>query len=264
MMRDAREASVVAGDLLRLVAVVLTLNEEDNIGPCLRSLMWADELVVLDSFSTDQTVKIAEEGGARVIQHAFTDYAAQRNAALERIDGDWVFFVDADERCTPELAVEAREAIASDQATSAWWVPRHNYIFGRLTLGAGWYPDYQLRLVRRGCARWERAVHEVAVVDGEEGYLASPLVHLNYDDLADFVQRQEKYNEYDAHVLWREGIRPRVHTPYAQAARQFWWRFVTLHGYRDGFHGLCLCALMAFYEMKKYRRLAGLCGSENR
>lgn len=241
-----------------LAAVVLTLNEERNIEACLASLAWADNLVVFDSLSTDGTVGLARRAGAEVIQHPFKNYAQQRNAALEQVEVDWIFFVDADERATPELAAEVRAVTAGDREEVAWWVPRHNYIFGRLTLGAGWYPDYQLRLVRRGYARWERPVHEVAVVDGPKGYLENPLIHYNYDDLAGFIARQEKYTDYDAGVLLQQGVRPRLYTPYTQAVRHFWWRFVTLWGMRDGLHGLWLSLLMAYYEAVKYRRVARL------
>ncbi|MQC24574.1 MAG: glycosyltransferase family 2 protein, partial [Chloroflexi bacterium] len=130
-----------------LTAVVLTLNEEAHLPDCLASLAFADAVLVFDSFSTDRTIEIAGAAGARVVQHAFTDYAAQRNAALDAVQSDWVFFVDADERVPAPLAQAVRSAIAQP-AVAAWWVPRHNYILGRLTLQAGWFPDYQLRLLR--------------------------------------------------------------------------------------------------------------------
>jgi len=243
---------------MNVVAIVPTLNEENNILDCLESLAWADRRVVFDCFSTDRTVELARQAGAEVIQHPFENFAQFHNAAMEQVGADWIFFVDADERATPELASEIRETVAADREEVLWWVPRHNYIFGRLTLGAGWYPDYQARLLRQGRAHWERPVHEIAVADGPEGYLEHPLIHYNYDDLPDFVARQERYNKIDAGILLDEGVHPRFYTPYSQAVRQFWWRFVTLRGVRDGLHGLWLSLLMAYYEMKKYRLLAEL------
>ena len=240
---------------MSVTAIVLTLNEEQHIADCLASLAWADRRVVFDSFSTDGTVALARQAGAEVLQHPFENFAAQRNAALDRVEAEWVFFVDADERATPALAEEIRQVTSGDRAEVAWWVPRHNYIFGRLTLGAGWYPDYQMRLVRRDRARWERPVHEVAVVDGPEGYLRHPLIHYNYADVEDFIARQRRYTAYDVEILRRQGVRPRFYTPYTQAVRHFWWRFVTLRGLRDGLHGLRLSLLMAYYEMVKYRSL---------
>jgi (heptosyl)LPS beta-1,4-glucosyltransferase len=241
-----------------VAAVVLTLDEEDSILPCLESLAWADRLAVFDSFSTDRTVELARRAGAEVEQHPFENYAQQRNAALRQIEAEWIFFVDADERATPELADEVRDAVSSAHDEVAWWVPRHNYIFGRLTLGAGWYPDYQVRLVRPEKVYWERPVHEIAVIDGPDGYLGNPLIHYNYADVADFVSRQRRYTEIDAGILLRQGVRPHFYTPYSQFVRHFWSRFVRLRGARDGLHGLRLSLLMAYYEAVKYRRLVQL------
>lgn len=243
---------------MTLAAIVLTRNEEKNIVDCLSTLAWADRRVVLDSFSTDRTVALAQGMGAEILQRPFENYASQRNVALEWVEADWIFFVDADERVTPELAAEVQAVVAGEGPEVGWWVPRHNYIFGRLIRGAGWYPDYQMRLVRRGHAHWERAVHEVAILDGPAGYLRNPLIHYNYDDLADFIARQNRYTDYDASVLYQEGVRPHFYTPYSQAVRQFWWRFVTLKGFRDGWHGLRLSLLMSYYEAVKYRKLGRL------
>jgi len=238
-----------------LTAIVPTLNEEENIQDCLASLDWADRRVVFDCYSSDGTVEVAQKTGAQVLQHPFEDYAQFHNAAMEQVGGEWILFVDADERATPELAAEILSTIAENGDEVLWWIPRHNYIFGRLTKGAGWYPDYQARLLRRGYVHWERPVHEIAVADGLEGYLKNPLIHHNYDDLTDFKTRQERYNEIDAKILLEEGVRPRSYTPFTQFVRHFWWRFVTLQGARDGAHGLRLSLLMAYYELRKYQRL---------
>lgn len=118
-----------------LAGVVLTYNEEQNIVDCLTTLAWADRRVVLDSFSTDRTVELAQEMGAEVLQHPFENYARQRNVALEWVEADWIFFVDADERVPSELAAEVQAVVTGDRPEVGWWVPRHNYIFGRLTRG---------------------------------------------------------------------------------------------------------------------------------
>lgn len=245
----------------RLAAVILTYNEAQHIVDCINSLRWANPIVVFDSFSEDKTVDLARKAGVTVGQSRFQNYAQQRNAALDFVGdrglGDWVFFVDADERGTPELGDEINEVVKSEPE-AGWYVPRHNYIFGRLTTGAGWYPDYQLRLLKHGRARYERPVHEIAIVDGDIGYLKNPLVHYNYDDQAHFHAKQRNYTEYDAIILKQEGVRPKAYTPYSQALRQFWWRFATLKGARDGIHGLRLSLYLAYYEWLKYRKLADL------
>lgn len=238
----------------KLTAVVLTLNEAAHIEACLDSLRWTDQLVVFDSYSTDETVALARQAGATVFQSKFENYAQQRNAALDALSTDWLFFVDADERGTAVLATEIREVIAT-RPEMGWFVPRHNYIFGKLTLGAGWYPDYQLRLFKHGRVRYERPVHEVALVDGAIGHLQHPLIHYNYDTHAQFHTKQKKYTAYDASILRQEGVQPKFYTPFTQPLRHFWWRFVTLKGYRDGAHGLRLSLYMAYYEWRKYREL---------
>jgi (heptosyl)LPS beta-1,4-glucosyltransferase len=243
---------------MNVTAIVPTLNEEHNILDCLASLAWADRRVVFDCFSTDETVDLARQAGVEVIQHPFENFAQFHNAAMDMVEADWIFFVDADERATPELGAEVRTVTDGSHEEVAWSVPRHNYIFGRLTLWAGWYPDYQTRLLLRGRVHWERPVHEFTVVDGAQGYLESPLIHYNYVDLPDFVARQERYTDFDAGILLQQGVRPRFYTPYSQALRQFWWRFVTLQGLRDGLHGLRLSLLMAYYEAVKYRKLMRL------
>jgi glycosyltransferase involved in cell wall biosynthesis len=246
-----------------LTAVILTLNEAAHIEDCIGSLDWADQVLVFDSFSSDETAALAEGAGAEVRQHHFENYAQQRNAALELLGSeaalqtDWVFFVDADERGTTELAREVRRVMA-ERPESAWFVPRYNYIFGRLTRGAGWYPDYQLRLVKYGRVRYYRPVHEVADVKGMIGYLESPLIHLNYRDPAHFHAKQRAYTDHDAGQMKENGIRPRPHNFILQPLRQFWWRFVTLKGYSDGLHGLRLSLYLAYYEWVKYRKLAQL------
>ncbi len=241
--------------LPELTAVILTLNEADHIQVCIESLHWADRVLVFDSFSQDETVSLAKVAGAEIIQNQFQNYAQQRNDALDYLRTDWVFFVDADERGTPELAVEIRHCIET-RPEAGWYVPRDNYIFGKLTRWAGWYPDYQLRLFCHGKVRYERPVHEVAFVDGKIGYLENSLIHHNYRDLAHFRAKQREYTSYDASILKQEGIRPLPHKFIREPLRQFWWRFVTLKGYKDGIHGFRLSLYLAYYEWVKYRKLA--------
>ena len=248
-----------------VTAIVPALDEEHNIQDCLESLAWADQRVVfLDFRSTDRTAELAQETGAMVMQHPFKNFAQFHNAAIAQVEADWIFFVDADERATPALAEEVRSVTDGTREEVAWAAPRHNYIFGRLTLGAGWYPDYQSRLLLRGRVHWERPVHEIIVADGPVGHLENPLIHYNYDDLPDFVARQERYTDIDARILFEEEVHPRLYTPYSQAMRHFWWRFVTLRGVQDGVHGLRLSLLMAYYEAVKYRKLAHLRRIANR
>ncbi len=248
-----------------IIAVVLTLNEERHVSECLASLAWADGRLVFDSFSTDGTVARARDAGAEVTQNRFANYAQQRNDALKHVQARypgaraWVFFVDADERCTPELAAEICSVVAAaDESRPVWSVPRNNFLFGKLTRGAGWYPDFQARLFRVGRVWFDpqREVHEVALFEGEKGFLRHELTHFNYENVAQFHAKQRKYAEYDASILFKRGVRPKQRNFVLQPLREFWRRFFSLGGYRDGAHGLRLSLLMAYYTFDQYRRLA--------
>lgn len=241
-----------------LTGIILTHNEAHNIQECIETLAWADAVLVFDSLSTDDTVALAQEAGARVEQHAFENYGAQRDAALAAATTDWVFFVDADERVPSELAAEIRERITGPER--GWWVPRDNYIFGRLTRGAGWYPDYQLRVLHRASAHYDpaRPVHELVILDGEAGYLDHALIHYNYDNVAQFHAKQRAYTAFEARRRYDEGLLPKLWTPISGALRHLWWRFITERGYRDGLHGLRLSLFMAYYEFQTWRAVARL------
>ena len=253
-----------------LSVVVLTKNEERHLPGCLASVRWADEVIVLDSFSSDRTVEIARSFGAAVHQRPFRDYADQRNAGIALASAPWLLYVDADERVTPALADEIEREVQMAGAEGGepqqmvrpvgYWIPRHNYLFGRLVKHAGWFPDYQLRLFRRDRAQYDpaRGVHELVVLSGLAGALANPLIHYNYDTVAEFVRKQHAYSAQDAAALFRQGVRVRPHHFVLQPLREFRRRFISLDGYRDGWMGLLLSLLMAYNEVVKYAKLRQL------
>ena len=247
-----------------IAGVILTYNEARHIAACIKSLAFADVVMVFDSYSSDDTVAIASAAGAMVIQHRFTDFASQRNAALLAAaqiyeSPDWVLFTDADERVTPELADEIQHVVQKE-GYAGWRIPRYNYLFGRLTRHAGWYPDYQTRLLHVGSAHYDasKQVHEIVILDGAEGTCTQHFVHYNYDTVSQFREKQRRYTELDARILFQANIRPRWRNYILQPLRTFRRRFVTLRGYRDGWHGLHLSLLLAYYEWLKYRRLRQL------
>lgn len=244
-----------------LTAAVLARDEAAKIERCLRTLAWADErLVLLDAATTDDTAARAAALGARVASRLLDDFAHQRNAALELARGDWVLFVDADEVVTPELADEVRAATIDPAGRVGFWIPRRNIICGRWVRYAGWYPDAQLRLLRRDHARYDeqRLVHEVVLLDGEAGQLQESLVHYNYTSLAQFRRKQAHYALLEAQALRQRGVRPRSWSVVVQPLREFRRRYVTLHGYREGLLGLQLSALLAWATLQTYWRLRQL------
>jgi glycosyltransferase involved in cell wall biosynthesis len=236
-----------------LTAAVIARDEERNIAHCLQSIAFADERLVLVAAQTvDRTREIARLHGARVEERVFDNFAGQRDAALRMARGEWVLFVDGDERITPPLRDEVLQTIAAPSGRAAFWIPRNNYLMGRVVRHAGWFPDYQLRLLKRACAHFDpaRPVHELALVDGPLGYLRQPLIHFNYASLMEFIRKQERYCQLEAE-RWLIGAgRPRQRALVGQPVREFWRRYVRLQGYREGGLGLVLCAVLAFYAGK--------------
>jgi hypothetical protein len=246
----------------KIVAAILTKNEAAHIGDCLKTLQWADDVLLDDSFSDDGTVEIAQALGAKIVQSKFVNFSVARNNALESarsLGATWVLFVDADERVTPELAAEIRRVTQMGDVVG-WWLPRYNVMWGHTMRGGGWYPDHQLRLLKADAAHYDpnRQVHEVAALDGPDGYLKEHLIHYNYESLAQFKRKQSRYIEFEASILKEKGVRAKPWSYLTMPLREFYRRYVTLAGYRDGLVGLQLCGLMGWYMFLTYWRLRKL------
>jgi glycosyltransferase involved in cell wall biosynthesis len=238
-----------------VTAIVLTRDEERHIVSCLQTLAWVDELLVVDSGSQDRTAALARQAGARLVYRPFDDWARQRQFALGLARQPWVFFVDADERVTPELAEEVLEVIADTERDFAgYWVPRRNLILGHWMRATGWYPDYQLRLMRPDRSEYDltRPVHELVRLRGPAGYLRGHLLHFTGDELRRFLRKQEQYARYAAEQMFSTGTRPKLRNYVLQPWREFWRRLWIYRGYRDGLHGLALSLLMAYYTWRTY------------
>lgn len=236
-------------------AIVIARNETANLSDCLATLAWADERLVIDAFSTDGTTREPLRD-VRLVERHWRDFADQRDAALRLAVHDWVFFVDADERVPRSLQEEVRARVGLEEF-AGYWVPRRNRILGRWMRGAGWSPDYQLRVMDRRCAAYlsDRPVHELVEVRGAVGRMKNPLEHLSYASVAEFRARQRLYAEAVAEGLYRDGTRRRPTAVVVQPLREFWRRLVRLRGYQDGGVGVLLAALMAEHEWRVQRSL---------
>jgi len=246
-----------------LITAILTENEAGHIGACLSTVQWTDGALIQDHFSDDNTVAIATAVGATVFQAPFINFSIARNNALknaQQLGADWVLFVDADERITPALALEIQQMLATNPEIVGWWIPRYNLMWGHTMQGGGWYPDYQLRLLKVSAAHYDptREVHECAELDGPAGYLQEHLLHYNYSSLAHFKQKQWAYAQFEAHILKEQGIRAKPWTYLTMPLREFWRRFITLQGYQDRLLGLHLCSLMGWYKLQTYLTLRNL------
>jgi hypothetical protein len=247
--------------MTKIFAVILARNEARHIGPCIDSVKWADQVMLSDSYSDDGTAEIAAERGALVYQHKFVNFSVNRNLALadaQAEGADWVFFIDADERATLELAAEIRAAVEQDKV--GWWAPRYNLMWGQVMKGGGWYPDAQLRLLKIGHASYDptREVHEIVQLDGPAGTLREHFIHYNYDSLTHFRAKQSRYIDFEARILYKQGISAKPWTYLTMPIREFYRRYVKLKGYKDGWLGLQLCGLMAWYMFLTYVKLRQL------
>jgi glycosyltransferase involved in cell wall biosynthesis len=248
----------------RLVAAIIARDEEAQLPGCLASIAWADErVVVLDDRTIDQSADVARQRGALVVVRGFTTFPAQRNAVLDLVAAtgraDWVLFVDADERTPTALANEIRMVVerSGEDAPVGYWIPRRNYIWGGWVRHGGWSPDYQMRLLKLNSARYDESVdvHEVVKLTGAAGSLSEPFLHYNYDRLDQFLRKQRQYAGLEARRLARQGIRPRPHNFVLQPYREFRRRYVELDGKQDGWRGLALCLLLAWFTAVTYADL---------
>jgi glycosyltransferase involved in cell wall biosynthesis len=235
-------------------AIVITHNEEKNIGACLASLPFADEIVVVDSGSADRTEEICRENPlVRWHSEEWKGFGRQKNSALDKATGPWIFSIDADERVTKELAEEISGIDPVRSPFAGYRVPRRSFFGDRWVRHGGWYPDHTVRLWRKESGRFEeRSVHEAVRVSGPLGTLRGDLLHYTYRDTADFVQRLNRYSSLGAKELLKEGRSASLPALLFRPAFTFFKMFVLQRGFLDGTLGLKLAGLYSMYTFVKY------------
>jgi glycosyltransferase involved in cell wall biosynthesis len=244
------------GDRAGLSVAIITLDEETNIGPCLESVKWADEVVVCDSGSRDRTMEIAAGYGARTFQDDWLGFAAHKNLAVSRCSQPWILVLDADERVPPPLREEIEGILRSDAAGDGYSLGRKNFFLGAWIRHGGWSPDRSVRLFRRGQGRFRpRAVHEVVKVSGRIDALQHPLEHYTYALISDFLRRMERYAALAAGELFATGHRCGVVDLTLRPAWTFLRMYLVGRGFLDGWRGLLLAGLYASYTFAKYAQL---------
>lgn len=238
----------------RLSAIVITRNEEANIAACLDSLAFCDERIVVDCGSTDRTVTIAREKGVRVAYHPWQGFGAQKNHALSLARGDWVLSLDADERVSPALAAAVKSAI-EEKVVDGYEFPRLSSFCGRPLRHSGWYPDYVLRLFRRGHGRFtDVIVHERVVCDGLVARLAEPLIHHPVVKLEDALSRVDRYSTASAAALVASGRRVTFMTGIGHGLGSFLRAYVLRRGFLDGAEGFLLAVANAEGSYYRYMK----------
>lgn len=239
----------------RISIAVITKNEEKRLRACLDSARWADEIVVVDSQSSDATVTIAREYGAKVSLRPFDNFAEQKNAALDQTTQPWVFFLDADEIISDALRRELQERAQNPSSLDGYFVRRDNYFFGRCLRHGGVSEDKQMRLFRRGKARFRNPVHEEVDIEGPLGTLDNRLAHYSCANLNEYFDKFIQYTDLEVRRMREKGIS----FEWSRLLIRPWIRFAATYvgkgGFRDGYEGFLFHTLSAFYTFVKYAKL---------
>jgi glycosyltransferase involved in cell wall biosynthesis len=250
----------------KVSVTIITLNEASNIEACLASVAWADDVLVVDSGSTDGTPDLARAKGARVIVRGWPGYSAQKNFAATEARHDWILSVDADERITPELAAEIQTTIARDPQEAGFRMPRVSWHLGKWIRTTDWYPDYQLRLYHRGRATWpQRRVHEsVSATAGAVGRLKGELQHYAYRDVSHHFATMDRYTSLAAEDMQAEGRRASFFDLTIHPWAAFVRNYVLRRGFMDGTAGFVISVMNAYYVFLKFSKLwAAQTGRQN-
>jgi len=245
---------------VKISAVIIARNEEEMIKGALSSLSWVDEIIVVDQGSEDGTRKIAREFGARVVVHEWkgaAKFARARNIGAEKARGEWIIYIDADERVTKELRKEIQIVIRENKDFSFYAIPRENIIFGKVFKHGGFWPDYVKRLFRKEkLKKWQGELHEEPLVEGDIGYLKSPLRHLKHESLSEMVEKTNMWSEIEADLMYKAG-HPRMNVVRFISAmiREFWHRMIKGLAFLDGAEGIMMAIYQVYSRFISYAKL---------
>ena len=243
----------------KISAYILAFNEEEKIGQTLETMQWVDEIVVIDSFSTDRTTEIAKKYGARIIQEEFKGFGLLRIAGIEHTTHPWIFTIDSDERCPPEVQAEILQVIHSDNPADAYLVPRRNFFMGQFIRFGGWYPNYrQPQLFRRGRLTFpkEDLVHESYRLDGRLGKIKNPINQIPFKNLAEVLEKMQRYSELSAQKLYNQGEHPSITHAFVRAIWTFFRLYFLRLGFLDGRAGFVIAFSSLEGTFYKYAKLS--------
>jgi glycosyltransferase involved in cell wall biosynthesis len=231
----------------KISAIVLYKNNLDVIEDCLKSISWVDEIIAVDTDSTDGSTSIAKKYGAKIFSTKGGNFSEWRNLGAQKASGEWLFYIDSDERVTPELKEEIIKTISGNLKEKAFAIPRRNVLLGHEMKHGGWWPDYVLRLIRKDALLgWEGELHEQPKIKGEMGKLINPFIHITHRSLTEMMEKTNVWSEVEAKLLFD------AHHPkmvwwrfFSVACREFWYRGIVKMGFLDGPVGV----IEDFYQM---------------
>jgi len=238
----------------KISALITTGNEEHNVAACIESLLWCDEVVVVDSYSADRTTEIIRSyPGVRLLQRTYYGAAAAKNWGMDRTSHEWIFILDADERCTPELRAEIEALLAAGPRHDAYTIRRRVFFMDRVIRFSGWRNDRVVRLFKRGAMRLEnKRVHPKAITRGPAPMLRNPMLHYMIESFEQYLPRIVTYGFWGAAQGWRKGRHPGVLDVFGRPVWRFLRMYVLQLGFLDGMVGLAFCMLQSFGAYLKY------------
>jgi glycosyltransferase involved in cell wall biosynthesis len=243
----------------KLSVNIITYNEEANIQDALESVQWADEIVVLDSFSKDRTVEICRKYTDRIISHDFVGYGKLRNLVIDQSSYDWILSLDSDERVTPELKDEILRELEKGPSADGFSIPRKSHFLGHWVKYCGWYPDYRsMQLFHRTKGRYTEVLnddHLELLPGGRRGFLKGHILHYTYHDLDQYLRKMERYTTLKSQQMLKDGRKYHVHQLLTHPAFTFIKMYLVRQGFRDGHIGLILSFLYTYYTFVKYAKL---------
>ena len=238
-------------------ACIITYNEEKNIRRCLESLKWVEEVIVVDSMSSDSTVSLCREFSVSVIQKSWEGHVKQKNFAIAQASNDWILSLDADERVTPELREEIERCLSEESnRVDGYYFRRHSYYLGKWINHGGWYPDYKLRLFKKSRGKWGgKDPHDKVILEGTTKYLKAELHHFVYQNLSHQIQTVDNFSTITAHGLDSEGERFTVSKLLSRPPLKFLGTYFLKKGFLDGIPGLIISVVSSFYVFLRYAKL---------
>ncbi len=243
----------------KVTAIIPTYNEAENIAKAINQVEWADEILVIDSFSQDQTTTIAQNMGARVIQRSFDDFSSQKNYAITEATHDWIFVLDADEQISKDLRLEIEDKLYNISEEKGFWIPRQNYFLNKKVNFSGWQNDKVLRLFDKNYSRYNgKLVHEEVTCQGKIGYLNMPILHFTYKNHQEYLNKILRYSELKAQELYHRNIKPNFFQGYIKPVYRFIYHYVITFGFLDGKTGWIIAKINAKGMRQRYLKLKKL------
>lgn len=239
----------------KITGLIITLNEEQNIAEVIKNIYFVDEIIVLDSYSIDKTVEIAQSfDKVKVYQNKFENFTDQRNLALDYATHNWILFLDADERLTPELKAEIFETVQQDNTAAAYYFYRKFMFKDKPLHFSGWQTDKNIRLFKKDAARYskERLVHEILRVKGRTRVMKHKLIHYSYIDYDSYKQKMKSYARLKAKELYMKDVKPNFFHFYIKPSYKFFYKFIIRLGILDGKRGFIICYLNAYSVYCRY------------